>query len=278
MENKNTILVPWDFSRVAESALHHAVRVSRIMNNEIVLLHITKKEKEVAPAEEKMQKFVAEFEAERGIKPRIVAREGSIFTTINEVSEELDSNIVIMGTHGIRGMQKLTGSWALKVVVGSKVPFVVVQDDPITEDTQEHFRDIVFPVDFRKENKEKITGALYMAKYYNSKVHMIVEHVDDGALKKRVANNLVFAKKLFGEKAIEYSITIADKGTFSEKTIQFAQKIQADLILIMTTRDIKLTDYVMGANEQQIIANDARVPVMCVNPRADLNRLGSVGY
>jgi len=40
----------------------------------------------------------------------------------------------------------------------------------------------------------------------------------------------------------------------------------------MTTRDISLADYALGANEQQIIANKAKVPVMCVNPRSDLRK------
>ena len=64
-----------------------------------------------------------------------------IFSTIGEVATEIDANLVIMGTHGIRGMQKLTGSWALKVIVGSKAPFLVVQGPP--ESDQLH--DIVFP-------------------------------------------------------------------------------------------------------------------------------------
>ena len=47
-----------------------------------------------------------------------------------------------MGTHGMKGMQKLTGSWALKVIVKSKVPFIVVQDPPAD---QERYHNIVFP-------------------------------------------------------------------------------------------------------------------------------------
>jgi len=38
--------------------------------------------------------------------------------------------MVVMGTHGIKGMQKLMGSWALKVITSSKVPFIAVQDTP----------------------------------------------------------------------------------------------------------------------------------------------------
>ena len=74
---------------------------------------------------------------------------------------------------------------------------------------------------------------------------------------------------------IYYEITISKKPIgFAEQTIQFAQEIDADIILIMTTKDLGFTDYVFAATEQQIIANSAKIPVLCVNPRTDLKKLG----
>jgi len=37
--------------------------------------------------------------------------------------------------------------------------------------------------------------------------------------------------------------------------------------LIMTTKNISFQDYVLGADEQQIIANHEKIPVMCINPK-----------
>ena len=39
-ENQKLIVVPWDFTPVAENALAHAVRIGRQVKNEIALLHI----------------------------------------------------------------------------------------------------------------------------------------------------------------------------------------------------------------------------------------------
>ena len=39
-EHKKLIVVPWDFSHVAEHALAHAVKISRMVGNDICLLHI----------------------------------------------------------------------------------------------------------------------------------------------------------------------------------------------------------------------------------------------
>ena len=42
---------------------------------------------------------------------------------------------------------------------------------------------------------------------------------------------------------------------------------QPDLIMILTTKNINIQDYVLGADEQKIIANPFKIPVMCINPK-----------
>lgn len=267
MEKKKTILVPTDFTVVGGYALEHAVKVAKTMKNEITLLHIVKDEDEIPEAEKKCHKIANDTFEHHYIKPNIMVRPGSIFTTIGEVASEVDANLVIMGTHGIRGMQKLTGSWALKVIVSSKVPFVIVQEPPTTG----KFEKVVFPVDFRKETKEKNIWVNYLAQYYKCKFYIFKQDIKDKAFRTRVMSNLTFTKKYLNSKNIEYDIhTAPGKKKFYAETILFAHDIHADLILVMTTRDIGLADYVLGAEEQKIIANTAKIPVMCINPRSEL--------
>ena len=128
MEKEYVLLVPWDFTPVAENALKHAVRLARRIkeNVKIYLLHIAKREKDIPELLDDLKK-IAEIETEStGISVQAIVREGSIFTEIGEVAKEVNAFLVVMGTHGIRGMQKLTGSWALKVIANSDVPFYVV--------------------------------------------------------------------------------------------------------------------------------------------------------
>ena len=53
MEAGKKIVVPWDFTEVAENALSQAVMIAKILDNKIVLLHIAKKEKEIEEAKAK---------------------------------------------------------------------------------------------------------------------------------------------------------------------------------------------------------------------------------
>ena len=269
-KTKPTILVTWDFTIVSEYALEHAVRIAKVVDNNITLIHVLKEKKDAEEAQTKLSIVAEKALKKHKIKPKIVTKEGSIFSTISEVATQIEANLVIMGTHGMKGMQKFTGSWALKVIVGSRVPFIVVQAPP----TNSSFHDIVFPINFRSENKEPMTWLVYLSKYYRSKIHFFKENIKDSSLKRKLNNNIIYAKKVLDAKGVDYDIyTSEGKKSFPDQTIDYANKINADLILVMTTKNIGFTDYVFSADEQQIISNSHKIPVMCINPREDLKKI-----
>jgi nucleotide-binding universal stress UspA family protein len=277
-EHKKLIVVPWDFTHVAEHALAHAVKISRMVGNDICLLHIV--ESGISPKAEgekkvSLQKVTDENSKKFNVPISYHIVKGSIFSAIAEYANEKEASLVVMGTHGMKGMQKLTGSWALKVIVKSKIPFIVVQDPPVD---QERYHNIVFPVDFRGENKEKMQMAIFMGKYFESKIHMLVSMSSDVSLTKKTNVNINFAIKFLIQNNIDYEIHEVPRGDFAQQTIDFAQKINADLLLIMTTKNITMADYVMGASEQFMIANSSKIPVCCVNPKATFAKVGQFMY
>jgi nucleotide-binding universal stress UspA family protein len=274
-KNRNTLLVTWDYTEMAEYALLHAIRIGKLVNNNIRLVHIV----DISTAKTGLEKIQDDFQAKvdelsltHGYDLQGIVLAGSIFKRIAEYANETDALMVIMGTHGIKGLQKYTGSWALKVIIGSSVPFLVIQDKPRSE---ERFRSIVFPIDFKAENKEKLQWAIYLGKYFNSKVYLFKAPVTDKGLVKKVNRNLTFAVKFLIQNNLDYEIHTAKKSSkFARETLDFAIEKQADLILITTTKNISIADYLLGAPEQYIIANSNRIPVMCVNPRAAYINVG----
>ncbi len=277
-KDRQPIVVPWDFTNLAEYALVHAVKISRMISSPVTLLHIV--DRNIKPAdykkqEDKLRKVAEEASGKYQIDVVSAILPGSIFTAIAEYVNEAEASLVVMGTHGMKGMQKLTGSWALKVIIGSKVPFIVVQSPPAD---MEKYHDIVFAVDFRSENKEKLKMAIFMGKYFDSKVHILKSPTNDKSLAKKTNINLNFAIKYLIQNNIEYEIHDMPKGNLAKQTVDFAVKINADLILIMTTKNITAADYVLGAQEQQIIANDSKIPICCMNPRASFAKVAQFMY
>jgi nucleotide-binding universal stress UspA family protein len=274
MENTgNKVVVPYDFTEIADYALAHAIKYSKLINAGVVILHIVKKETPEIRA--KLNEVAAKAANSLGVKPDVAIKEGTIFKAISKAAEELNAVLVVMGTHGMKGLQKLTGSWALKVIVGSKVPFIVIQAPPKEKD----LANIVFPVDFRTENKEKLKWVEFVSTFLKTKIYLLSSANKDGAVDSRTKANVIFSKKFLDEKNINYELAISDgNGSFSQETMNFAQKIEADIIIAMTTRDIAFHDYVLGAQEQYIIANEAKIPVLVINPRTDLMKYGYGGF
>ncbi len=261
---KYLILVTWDFTEKCEFALEHAIQAAKSLKNPIGLIHIVKNKNEIAAAEERIKGILASKYASVIPAPVPIVREGNIFSTISDVANELEASLVFMGTHGIKGMQKFLGSWALKVIAHTKVPFVVVQNKP----SNDLYKNIVIPVTFRSENKECINWVAFFSRHFNTHFHVFkAKHTDPNFIK-GLDSNIFFLSKFFTSKGISWEMQEAEKDSeFVVQTIDYALKIKADALLIMVTKDIGLTDYVLGAHEQFLIANDAKLPVICINPK-----------
>lgn len=259
-----TIIVPWDFSQVAENAFVHAVRFTKTKTREILLLHIVADEKASAEKEKELQEACDRLEKEYGLKPSFAVQSGSIFHAISDVASEKKAELIIMGTHGLKGAQKLFGSKALKVVVSSKIPFLVVQDKP----KKENLESILLPIDFKSENKEKANWIYYMARNFDTKFTIIKSKAKDKGFKRKLVSNMKYIESYLKTHNVEYEIVTAEgKVSFKEEVVNYAKENEYDVIMIMATRNIKFTDYLLGAPEQYIMANEFNIPVMCVNPR-----------
>ncbi|MCK5135299.1 MAG: universal stress protein [Bacteroidales bacterium] len=277
-QERKSIMVTWDFSAVSYSALRHALKMSHIVKYNIVLFHIVNNQPEEEAARKKIENVVEEIKKDLGEDVGYYVHHGKIFNEIAEYAskEENNVNFVVMGTHGMKGGQKLFGSWALKVIAGSTVPFIVVQDEPPEKD---RYTDIVFPIDFKSENKEKLQWAIFLGKYLNSKIHLYKAPIADKDLQKKVNVNLNFAIRFLIQNNIDYEIHTAQRsGNFQKEILSFSKRINADLILITTTKHITTLDYIFGAKEQYLLSNSEKIPVMCVNPKSNFAKVGQFMY
>ncbi len=274
---KNIILVPIDFTPVTKCALDHAVALARLLKHEICLLHIVSGdyyERRLATytdtlIQKDLLKMGDEAKGDSNIKISAIVREGNIFEDIGAVAKEIDAYLIVMGTHGTVGLQKVFGSRALKVITNSTVPFVIVQKK-LQQTIVNGFKDIVLPLNFTKESKQQLGWAVHLAKKFNSKMHLITTQEKDEFLKKKLEANLAFAKRELLENGILYSLKIVDNKDFAEQTMEYATHINANLIMAMTSENKELSDFFIGPFEEKMINNKYQIPVMCVNPRKDI--------
>lgn len=265
--NRKKILVPTDFTNVGDTALEHAIVVAKVTESEVHILHVVDNKKYISEARLKLETLAARVKAEYSETVFTIVRIGSIFEDIDEVATEIEASLIIMGTHGLRGMQFITGSRALRIVTDSTIPFIIVQERGIKATG---YDDIVVPLDLNRETKQKLNIVADMAKYFNSRVFVVSPGETDEFLKNQLNRNINYAKQFLEEREIEYKVEITEtkSSNFHKAVIRYAVSVEADLIAIMNFYENSLMGILGGNYEQQMITNEAGIPVLCLNPVA----------
>jgi nucleotide-binding universal stress UspA family protein len=267
---KNIVLVPTDFSEVCTNAASQAIDTAKLLNFKVVLLHVVNSETKAYLKEEnlpeesiihRLKVLAEELQSQNGVVVEYLSREGSIFTTISNVADEIGANLIYLGTHGKAGIQHFTGSFALKVVTSSTVPVVVVQKRPVDKG----YNDIVLPITSDLCTPEKAAWAIYISKEFKATIHILVIG-DAGDLIYESAHEIA---RLFDKNGVAYTFKEAEKHShFSKHTIDYATSNNSDLIMIMTHPDNKVVpSFILGSYDEEIIFNTTQIPVLCVNPR-----------
>jgi len=259
-EKDKTIIVPTDFSEACTNAIKRAIELSRPYESKIYVLHVTENKETAAAALDKINKIVAPL-GYGNIEA--IVKEGDIFTTINEVAVSLKADFIILGTHGKKGMQKLFGSYAMKVIDSTKMPVIVVQN----ASGAGKLENIVFPVDANEEDRQKSGYAVQLAKAYGAKIH-ILPKVEKLTANKAKAESVMKQIKAFMVKH-EANFVIAENNDadtdFAKIVITYSEAVHADMILILS--DASSHFPLFGAKEEELMFNKSQIPVMCVAER-----------
>ncbi|MFM7023045.1 MAG: universal stress protein [Flavobacteriales bacterium] len=264
METNYKILIPTDFTSVATTAINHGKKVANIMNGKIIIIHVVEKEAQVQKALEKLQPIVNEIR-ESGVKAEMKVAVGDFLKQIPEVAEAMDVQLIIMGTHGRKGIQHLVGSYAMKVITASTIPFIVVQDKRVPES----YKNIVFPIDLSAETKLKLDMTAAMATRLGSTVHIFGNKEDDPFTKKQLEANIAYAKKFFAQQKVPFEVSISEEdGDFAKHCIHYAVSVDADLIAIINL-NYRNINPIFKQSEEALITNEAQIPVLTVNPTKD---------
>lgn len=268
MSKNNVFLVPTDFTPVADCALQHALSVAKAVNGQVTLLHVIGKEADRKSTQAKLAEAAQKAAEWSGVTIETIVKEGNIFDDIGGVAETLGAKLIFMGTHGVKGMQHITGSHAVKVFTNSNVPFVVVQERGV----RNGYKNIVLPMDLSKESKQKLDLTIKMAEYFGSKIHIFSQHENDEFIKKSIMLNTNYAKNELQKRKIDFDIQMApEKGHFVKQMLDYAKQSDADLIAVVNSQERGVHELLHGTAERETITNEAQIPVMVVNPTAVTN-------
>jgi nucleotide-binding universal stress UspA family protein len=176
------------------------------------------------------------------------------------MGEILDASLICMGTHGLKGVQYLLGSKAIKVVSATTIPFIITQSDQPLKD---EIHDIVVPIDFASEEKRVLSISARLAKALKGKLNVIGAGHDDPILSKKVDLNLSFTQRFLAENNVHFEVS---KGTssknFQGEILDKAKDSDADIIAIVNHHEDGVRNLLGGNFDQNIITNKLKLPVL----------------
>jgi len=269
------ILVPTDFTPVSNVAIQYASEISAITKSEVHTLHIVKSKSDTDEAQAKLTKQSEEHKQKNGLDIKTIVKVGNIFDDIPKVAEEEDAELIVMGTHGLQGMQFIVGSHALRVITESKVPMVIVQEQ--TKKSARISR-LLVPLDLHKETKQKLKMACDVAEKFSAEIHLISPKETDEYLHNRLARNVSYAEGYIEDRKIPYKTTVTESGSngFVKELLKYAKYAEIDMICILNTTEEQLIHAFGRDSEQKLITNEAGIPVMILNLVATLKDSNSI--
>jgi nucleotide-binding universal stress UspA family protein len=267
MMPQKVILVPVDFSKVSEVCVNHACSIAQRVGADIHLLHLVDKEKSLADGRAQLDAFSKERQAIEGSEVKFLetVEVGNILKAIGEKAEELKANLVVMGTHGLQGLEYIVGTHAVRIIGTADVPFVIVQEKEISKNGYEN---IIVPIEIEAESKQKLSLVVQMAKTFDSAVHLVMPYESDEFRRNAQERNLSYASGFMKKNGVSYTAAVADpeNDDLDEAAMQLVEEKKGDLIAIMNWHESRIIGGIGSDDTQDIIINKNMVPVLVMNP------------
>lgn len=283
------ILYLTDFSEPSEAALPYAIEIARAFGSSVYAWHVLVPSPVVymtpgAPASAIEWQEEAAMEEMRRIDARlmglphetIVERGSDLWPALEKSLKEHDIDLVVLGTHGRTGAQKiLLGSSAEEVFRRSRVPVITIGPGVRSgAHNDARFRCVLLPTDFTPESLAAVPYAVSLAQ--ENQARLIVLHVikkfgqgpRDSDGKFSVAEAMHQLYELVPKDAELWCRpeALVNYGEPSEMILQAAEERSVDLV-VMGVRDATVhptaAAHLARATAYKVVAN-ARCPVLTV--------------
>lgn len=270
------IIVPIDFSEHSEYALETAAILAKKHGAELLALHMLEISEAVLTTVNNEQQVKAMFLLELA-KKRFntflekdflsdvtitpIVKHFKVFSEVNEVAQEHDADLIVMGSHGASGFKELfVGSNTEKVVRYSDIPVLVIKHSPILTD----FENVIFACDFTQDSVKPFINASAFFKSIKAKMHLVYVNLPDNRFKssteieKRVAD---FLKTAEGNLDNLNDVAYVNDYSIEKGILNYANVVGADLVAVATHGRTGLAHFFEGSISEDI-ANHSTLPVM----------------
>ena len=273
----SNIIAAIDFSDCSINALEHAVSIARLvildvhmiwLNNPSVTKTTIYSDSSSDLIEEVKNQFNGLIEKYKGQLPETqidyVIREGKVYREILDEAKEMGSLCVVLGTHGASGFEQFwIGSNANRLVSFAHCPVITLRAGV---NVKHHLERIVLPVDSTIDTRQKVPFTAFLARIFEAEIYVVSLYASKyKAIRARVDEYTDQVIEFLEDEGISYHRDAIEVDNVTTSTIEYATRIKANLISIMTEQETSPFNLLLGPYAQQMV-NNSPFPVLSINP------------
>lgn len=271
------ILVAIDFSECSINALEHAITIANKADAALEMMFVVKPDSSKdlftegaqtlsAMVKDKFEELVEKYHKKLGPnKLTYLIKQGKVYQEIVKEADKKEVFLVIAGTHGSSGFEEFwMGSNANRIVSSLRKPVITIRGGVSIKRDLER---IVLPLDSTPETRQKVPFTAYMAQIFNAEVHILKVYTSKvPAMIRKVDSYSDQVVKHLEEENIRYVVESVQADNLTDATIEYALKINANLISIMTEQETSTKNLLLGPYAQQMV-NHSPIPVLSMHPK-----------
>lgn len=268
------ILVPTDLSALSKASVQYAVKIVNKLGGTLTLLHVMTMlsptrtamrqrakalEKElVETAQEDLEAFAHSLSKQvkfpDPIRCRVVVSSSSFTDTVRKEARKQHTGLIVMGTHGASGLQKVVlGSNTTTLISASAVPVLAVPEAAAFKG----FRNMIYATDMRHLDKELKMLISYVEKF-NTTIHMV--HISSSGRQAVVAEEKLEEAAARSEYKKIVTIVLVDTN-LDTALDQYIENSKAD-VLAMFTHGLSFYEKLFNRSLTRRMAFHVKIPLL----------------
>ena len=272
-----TIIVPTDFSPVANNAMNFAVDMALNINASILLLHVYQipvsmtdvpvvlisADELKKSSEEKLESMKQSIDHITSGKLKIYteAKIGDVVDELEDLCKHIQPFAVVMGTKGASGIERmLFGSTTLTAIRHLTWPVIVV---PPGKEYGKGIKKIGFACDFKQVvETTPVQFIKKIVKEFNAELHVMNVDYENKQFKPETPEQSVLLHTLLEEVNPNYHFI--NNIDIEDGINDFAENNNLDLLITIPKKHKLLEGLFRSSSTKQLITQ-SHVPVMCVH-------------
>jgi len=261
LKERGILLIPIDFTEQSVLAVKQAYNLAKYTHSKIILLHAYEKNGE--EQYEELKALTKQTETESGVPTEFMNVKGNIYTEVPKVAEEIGATLVMAGLESHMNAKNIIGASASKMIRECKCPVITIRG----REHRDGCENILLPLDLSRESREKVDVAVQFAHYFGASIRILgVFSLSDAAYENQLLAYSHQVKQYIKGKGISCSNKSIASDNVADTIVEYANKIESDLIVIMNKPNLSIKEFFSGTEAQKVV-DISNLPVMTINPQ-----------